>query len=343
MRHRFLFALRNNLLREATFSHISVAAGILVVSAALVTGPLSQVSQPQSEPAREALAIAAQLTTIPSDAPEPVAGREVVSARGDRPTSPPAAGDQASSPAATASPAPSAAVPPATVVPTAPPPPTAAPPTAVPTAKPTAVPAAAPPPPPAPAPQLRVGIQAGHWKESELPAELASLRGATGASGSGWRELDVNLDIAQRVAGILRDKSILVDVLPATVPVAYKADAFVAIHGDANSNPSASGYKAASARWSQIPQKDDALVQTITSEYGAATGMKLHSGSITEDMRQYYAFNWPQLQHAVASTTPSAIVETGFLTTASDRKLLLEQPDRAAIGIANGILRFLGR
>jgi N-acetylmuramoyl-L-alanine amidase len=38
---------------------------------------------------------------------------------------------------------------------------------------------------------------------------------------------------------------------------------------------------------------------------------------------------------------PQAIVETGFMTSASDRRILIGDPDRAARGIANGILRFL--
>jgi len=190
---------------------------------------------------------------------------------------------------------------------------------------------------------LRVGIQAGHWKNSELPAELASLRGSTGAVGNGWKEVDVNLDVASRVAGILREKGVQVDLIPATVPVDYQADAFVALHGDANGNPSVSGFKLARARWSKIPQKDDALIQAISAEYQAATGLREHPSTITENMRQYYAFDWKDLKHAVNPATPAVILEMGFLTTTSDRQLLLEQPDRVAQGIARGILKFLGR
>lgn len=188
---------------------------------------------------------------------------------------------------------------------------------------------------------LRVGLQAGHWKTSELPAELAGLRGSTGAAGDGWREVDVTVDIARRVAALLQEENVVVDLMPATVAAGYKADAFVTIHGDANANPSISGYKLARSTRSSIPAKDDALLQAISSEYGAATGLKFHEGSITLNMTAYYAFaNWG-IAHSAASTTPSVILELGFLTTPDDRQILTGQPDRVAEGIAKGMMRFL--
>ena len=183
----------------------------------------------------------------------------------------------------------------------------------------------------------------GHWRNSELPAELAGLRGSTGGAGSGWREVDVNLDIGQRVAALLQQQNVVVDLIPATVPSHYAADAFVALHCDANSNTTLSGYKLARASWSRIPATDDALLNAISSEYAAATGLRNHPPTITLAMTAYYAFDNRQLEHAVAPTTPAVILEMGFLTTAKDRQFLMEQPDRAAQGIANGILRFLGR
>jgi len=191
-------------------------------------------------------------------------------------------------------------------------------------------------------PQLtgRVGIQVGHWKNSELPAELASLRGSTGAAGNGWREVDVNLDISRRVAALLEKQGVTVDLIPATVPIRYKADAFIAVHGDANSNTSVSGYKLARASASRNAARDDALLNAVSSAYGSATGLRFHAGTITRNMTSYYAFS-QGLQHSVDASTPAVILELGFLTTTSDRKLLLEQPDRAAEGIANGIAKFL--
>lgn len=188
---------------------------------------------------------------------------------------------------------------------------------------------------------LRVGIQAGHWKNEELPEELSGLRGSTGAEGYGWREVDVNLDIARRVAALLVQAEVQVDILPATVPVDYKADAFLALHGDANANAAASGYKLARATWSSVPEREDALLQAVGAEYREATGLREHPQTITENMLQYYAFNSQRLEHAVDPTTPAVILEMGFLTNPADRALLLNEPDRVAAGIAAGILDFL--
>jgi N-acetylmuramoyl-L-alanine amidase len=58
-------------------------------------------------------------------------------------------------------------------------------------------------------------------------------------------------------------------------------------------------------------------------------------------MRGYYAFNYRRYAHAVAKITPATIVEMGFLTNPDDRALLTTSPDLAAIGIANGIVRYL--
>jgi N-acetylmuramoyl-L-alanine amidase len=187
----------------------------------------------------------------------------------------------------------------------------------------------------------RVGIQAGHWLNAELPGELSALKGSTGAEGKGWAEVDVNLDIARRVVALLEKAGVQADLLPATVPVDYQADAFVALHGDANSDPAASGFKVARSDWSRIPAKDDALVGDIISAYQAGTGLKNDPATITYAMRRYYAFNNRRYQHAVDPATPSAILEMGFLTSPKDRDLLVNHPDQAARAIANGILKFL--
>ncbi len=193
-------------------------------------------------------------------------------------------------------------------------------------------------------PTQRVGIQAGHWKANEQAAELASLRTSTGAEGKGWREVDINLDIAKRVVAILeKQQNLFVDLLPSTIPPQYKADAFVALHGDANSNTSLSGYKMARSSRSTIPAKDDALLKDISGEYAAATGLHNDPGTITVNMTAYYAFANRGIQHSIASTTPGAILEMGFLTTTKDLNLLRGQPDVVASGIAKGILKFLGR
>lgn len=78
----------------------------------------------------------------------------------------------------------------------------------------------------------------------------------------------------------------------------------------------------------------------MKAAYQAATGLKDHPQTVTENMTQYYAFN-KRLTHAVDATTPSIILEMGFLTNRSDRALVTQQPDRVANGVADGILDFL--
>lgn len=194
-------------------------------------------------------------------------------------------------------------------------------------------------PQPSPFSGKRVGLQAGHWQTANAPAELASLRSSTGASAAGYREVDLNLKIARLVAGILESKGIEVDVLPTTLPVKYQADAFVAIHADA-AGSAARGYKIARSGRSAIPAQDDALVSSLYSAYGKATGLPTN-GDFTDAMRYYYAFTSSRLQHTVAAITPAAIVEMGYLTNALDRSLMVNSSDRVAQGIAQGILDFL--
>ncbi|MCL4465379.1 MAG: N-acetylmuramoyl-L-alanine amidase [Chloroflexi bacterium] len=189
-------------------------------------------------------------------------------------------------------------------------------------------------------PTLRVGIQAGHWLESQLPDELASLRTATGAAGSGWREQDVNLDIAHRVADLLTADGFQVDLLPSTVPVGYQADAFLALHADANGSTSASGFKAARSSRSDIPGRDDALVAAVDDAYGRLTGLRLDNSTITNNMRYYYTFGGGDIQHAIARSTPGAILEMGFLTNPGDRALLLGSPDLVAKAIVAGLQQY---
>src|SRR5437868_11631498 len=68
---------------------------------------------------------------------------------------------------------------------------------------------------------FKVGVQIGHYKNNELPQQLERLSGDTGAFGGGRSEVDLNFDVANRVAGLLRASGVQVDILPATVPTGY--------------------------------------------------------------------------------------------------------------------------
>ncbi len=189
----------------------------------------------------------------------------------------------------------------------------------------------------------RVGLQAGHWQYEEAPDELADLRRNPGTSGGGKAEWEVNLEIAQRTAEILREAGVEADVLPTTIPIRYRAHAFVTIHADGDIAGVLRGYKTARPGFSSIPELDDLFVEMLNEEYGTATELDRMDNQISVRMRWYYAFNARRYQHAVAPGVPQAIIETGFLTNASDRRILIDDPGRAAQGIADGVMRFLQR
>ena len=224
---------------------------------------------------------------------------------------------------------------------------------------------------------LRVGLQVGHWKNKELPDELERLRErGGGTSGGGKAEWEVNLAIAEKTASLLRDQGIILDILPATIPVAYWADVFIAIHADGSEDPTASGFKAAfaygcfrfgslttgtvphlgewggrhgsaSGQWvshlrSNCSQDTEAprFVELLETEYQRATGLDV-DGNVSHNMRGYYAFNWRRYEHAVHPMTTAVILETGFLTSPHDRAILISNPDKAAEGISNAVIKFL--
>jgi hypothetical protein len=186
----------------------------------------------------------------------------------------------------------------------------------------------------------KVAIQIGHYKNSELPPELSRLVGSTGTSGGGRKEVDLNNDISQRVARLLRAQGVEVELLPATVPTGYNADAFIAIHADGNASTRARGFKI-STRWSsQVAEQDGILVQKLTEAYSAATGLPEDS-NVTRNMRGYYAYSPRRATWRLSNLTPGAIVEMGFMTNATDRAMMFNQPDRVAAGITNGIMNYL--
>jgi len=187
--------------------------------------------------------------------------------------------------------------------------------------------------------QKRVGIQAGHWLTEQTPQELRGL--GAGASGGGKSEWEVNLEIARRVGALLEAEGIQVDILPTTVPVRYRAHAFVSIHADGDVAGRYSGFKVARPGFSSVPDVDDLLVRAVNAAYEPATGLARDDEHISLRMLYYYAFNSRRFCHAVAPGVPQAIVEAGFLTNAGDRDTLIGNPDAPARGIANGILAFL--
>ncbi|CAA9553988.1 MAG: hypothetical protein AVDCRST_MAG88-963, partial [uncultured Thermomicrobiales bacterium] len=188
----------------------------------------------------------------------------------------------------------------------------------------------------------RVGLQVGHLFIDQLPEDQARLRGQTGASAGGYREVDINLAVVQRTAAILEANGVTVDVLPATVPRGYLADAFVAVHCDAPLDGSSGprGYKLARYRDSLIPERDDALIEAISSRYGLATRLPLDP-NVSRAMTGYYAYNARRYETIISQQTPSTIIELGYLTNPIDRALLVGSQEVISRALADGILTFL--
>lgn len=188
-----------------------------------------------------------------------------------------------------------------------------------------------------------VGLQVGHWQAQLLPDEMADLRDNLGADRDGYKEVDANYSITQAAAANLRAEGVHVDVLPATVPPGYRADAFVAVHADQDMGEHARGYKVAPSAVSQAKSDSRLLASEIGTGYITQTGLPpdIRPEAITADMRYYFAFNWRYYKYAIAPTTPAAIVELGFITDEADRDVLFGHPDVAGQALASGIMRFL--
>lgn len=185
----------------------------------------------------------------------------------------------------------------------------------------------------------KVALQVGHWKTDDVPEELHKLRGNSGASGGGKTEWEVNYTIAALTKTLLEEKGITVELLPTTITPHYWADVFISIHADGNPDPSKTGYKAAIPRRDQTGTAGE-LLASIEKAYGEATGMELDP-NVTRNMRGYYAFSWWRYDHAVHPMTTSLILETGFLSSPGDRRIIVDQPQLSANGLAEGIVRYL--
>jgi len=184
----------------------------------------------------------------------------------------------------------------------------------------------------------RIGIQVGHWQTQNVPPELSRLEVQTGTSWNGIDEVDVSLDIATRLAILLRSHGYNVDIIPTTVPLGYLADAFVALHLDGDGVGEAEGYKL--AHGSRRGVYEQQLLDDISAEYGAATDFAIDP-NVSSGMRGYFAFNWQRYRSATSPFTPSVILEMGFLSNDHDRGFIMNNPDVIAAAIGNGIERFL--
>nr|WP_290665247.1 N-acetylmuramoyl-L-alanine amidase [Ardenticatena sp.] len=182
-------------------------------------------------------------------------------------------------------------------------------------------------PAPTPTPHVpRIGIIAGHWQNDS---------GAICAE-TGLQEVDITLAVSRKVVERLRRAGYDVDLLAEFDPRlnGYQADALVSVHVDSCVTfEGATGFKVARAATSVIPDAEDRLVACLYDAYERATGLPRHPGSITYNMTGYHAF------YRIHPQTPAAIIELGFLY--HDREMLVNEQDRLARGLVEGITCFL--
>ncbi len=186
---------------------------------------------------------------------------------------------------------------------------------------------------------VRIGLQVGHLGAAEQPDELASLRTSTGGHWDGVDEVSVNLAVVEALAERLTVLGFEVDVLTATVPPAYRADALISVHADANPDTERRGYKSAHMRPARNAL-EPLLKLAIDRSVFLATELPDDDRNVSGNMLQYYAFNHRRFTHAAAARTPALLVELGYLSNEQDMELLRD-PDLFAGAIARGIVDFL--
>lgn len=173
-----------------------------------------------------------------------------------------------------------------------------------------------------------IGIVAGHWGNQEDSGAVCD---------DGLTEVSLNQQIATLVQKNLVAQGFDVDLLKEFDPrlVGYQASALVSVHNDScyYINDQATGFKVASAMFSPYPERSARLAACLRSRYSQATGLPLHSTSVTRDMTDYHAFN------EIDPETTAVIIETGFLNL--DRQFLTQHTDQVALGITEGILCFI--
>lgn len=187
------------------------------------------------------------------------------------------------------------------------------------------------PAPPTATPALpKIGLVAGHSGPQNDPGAVCP---------DGLTEAAVNLDIATRVKAGLEANGFQVDLLDEFDQRlnGYQALAVVSIHNDScafiDADPPASGFKVAGAINGGAQERSKRLVACLIDRYPQQTALRHDSGRVTLDMTQYHTYS------EVDASTPVAIIETGYLNL--DRKLLTEEPHRAAQGVIDGLLCYI--
>ena len=182
--------------------------------------------------------------------------------------------------------------------------------------------------------QVKIGIIAGH----SGPPQDENFQIDPGAvCPDGLTELELNTAVAQLVVADLLQENYSVELLEEFDPKldGYQATALISIHTNdcGDYGYAGTGYNIVSATGRASTRgEDDRLLECLITQYGQTTGLPRHYG-VTDDMTFYHTFS------EISADTPTAIIEIGYMR--NDRAVLTQQPDRIALGIANGIRCFL--
>ena len=185
---------------------------------------------------------------------------------------------------------------------------------------------------------VRVGIQVGHLDAHLHAEEHAALRWNTGGHAAGLDELEINVAVASELRRMLEAAGLQVDLLPASVPVQYSADAIVSLHADSVNDDWRNGYKSSYFEPVRTPL-DELLKEHVDAVYLHGSNLADDSHNISGTMIHYYAFN-PRYRHSVNPRSPALLVEMGYISNHDDRRFLLE-PERPAALIAEGLIAYL--
>lgn len=182
---------------------------------------------------------------------------------------------------------------------------------------------------------IKVVIDAGHNPQGVN----------AGAEGNGLREQDINYEVAQKLAELLRANGNFEVRLTRNTPTEvlgtsnasslrervrianeWPADYFISIHANASTNPEVNGTEVYT--YSASGQAHD-LAEAI------------QSGIVTEmDMKDLEVKTNPSLYVLRRTAMPAVLVELGFITNAEDARKMSQDPDGFARGIYNGMLRY---